>query len=240
MMQRLLALLLIWCLATPIVAEAALIASWPMQDNAATTVIVESVAANNMAAHANTSTLTQPGPGGSYTASLRGIDGDGWTTGSFDIGSPTLATMAVFFKTTGTEDIVIVYSLGGYNSGILFSGDFTALECAIGGVENTIASGLTALNDGAWHHVTVTFSDSANEVKGYIDGQLVGTVGSVSATFSSGGQTFNHHNFGLGDTVDYAGMNFYNSLEDPVALAAEGGIGGEEGPAVWPQIISSQ
>lgn len=88
-------------------------------------------------------------------------------------------SIETWVKTTDTDALLFVKSAGalglenwgaaGKFFGISAGGYLCADSCDIGSV-----SGNTPVNDGQWHHVAMTFTDSTNEIRFYLDGNYNG------------------------------------------------------------------
>jgi ribosomal protein S17E len=95
------------------------------------------------------------------------------------------------------------------------------------------ATGTTKVNDGAWHHVAVTFADASNTVRMYVDGRLE-TLGAVNGQPAAAGTTSHTLNLGA-DVASHAvrigslhgAGGFFNGEIDDVRIWSSARSGAE-------------
>ncbi|KAA2215664.1 LamG-like jellyroll fold domain-containing protein [Chryseobacterium sediminis] len=130
------------------------------------------------------------------------------------VSGSTSRTVEAWIKTiknsdpTGLGQSVIVdwgtASTGGRFTLNTFTGNTLRLE-----VQGSGINGTTALNDGNWHHVAVTYQNGANpNTKLYVDGNLDGSGNLTTSVNTATGGTFR-----IGERVDNVNL-FRGSIDD--------------------------
>lgn len=120
-----------------------------------------------------------------------------------DTGSFTIET---WFKTTQSDSGILI-DLGEEtpDSALrLFLNNGTLALAKPGSVFAQATS--VTVNDGNWHHTSVTYDGSTNELRLYVDGELVNSVESLALDIDNGDVTLGDYNSSTGNTLSYDGQ----------------------------------
>ena len=100
------------------------------------------------------------------------------------VGFPTsFISVAFWIKSTGSADGILAYATSSeYNEFTLFDQDNIVVY--IGGVQKTTG---VDVNDGAWHHVVITWNDTDNSLKAYKNGAQAYSNTLTNAAMDDGG-----------------------------------------------------